>query len=378
MCASNFNNSVSGNAVHLGERDCTLQRRNQKVVEETPAPNISETTRTKMCEAALNLAKYMKFKCAGTVEFIYDPKCEEFYFLEVNTRLQVEHPVTEMVTGLDLVEWMLLIAADTPPDFDKIPKNTGASIEARIYAENPVKGFVPSPGQLIDVYFPENVRMDTWITKGSNVSADFDPLIAKLIVYGKDRNEALEKLKTALVETKIYGIVTNIDYLRAITNSSMFANVTMTTRSLDSYQYQPNAIEILEPGSYTTIQDYPGRVGYWKVGVPPSGPMDNYAFRLANKIVGNQSAATALEITLIGPTILFHSSAVVAITGGSCEALLDQKPVENWSPIIITPGQKLTIGKLTSGCRCYLAIRGGLDVPVFLGSRSTFALGNMT
>ncbi|XP_044742244.1 urea amidolyase-like [Chrysoperla carnea] len=365
-----------GNAIHLGERDCSLQRRNQKVVEETPAPNVPEATRRKICDSAVNLAKVMKYKCAGTVEFMYDPKYDEFYFLEVNTRLQVEHPITEEVTGLDLVEWMLLIAADMPPNFFQPITCKGASMEVRLYAENPVKGFKPSPGQLIDVHFPENIRVDTWISKGTIVSADFDPLLAKIIVHGKNRKDALSKLQKSLDETKIYGIVSNIDYLRSIVNSEMFATADVNTKKLDKYVYTPNAIEILAPGSYTSVQDYPGRIKYWHIGVPPSGPMDNYAFQLANRIVGNASNAPAIEITIIGPTILFHHDAVIALTGGSSNATLDDKPIEYWTPIYVKSGQKLCVGKLTTACRSYLAIRGGLDVPEYLGSRSTFALGN--
>lgn len=145
-----------------------------------------------MRKAAESLGSSMKYKCAGTVEYIYDPKRDEFYFLEVNARLQVEHPITEMVTGLDLVEWMLLIAADTPPDFNQKVEVKGASMEARLYAENPAKGFKPSPGQLTEVKFPKWARVDTWVQKGTVVSAEYDPTLAKIIVHGKDRNDALK------------------------------------------------------------------------------------------------------------------------------------------------------------------------------------------
>ena len=171
-----------------------------------------------MRKAAESLGSSMKYKCAGTVEYIYDPKRDEFYFLEVNARLQVEHPITEMVTGLDLVEWMLLIAADTPPDFNQKIEVKGASMEARLYAENPVKGFMPSPGQLTEVKFPEWARIDSWVEKGTIVSAEYDPTLAKIIVHGKDRDDALKKLRQALNETVVYGCITNVDYLRSIAN----------------------------------------------------------------------------------------------------------------------------------------------------------------
>lgn len=367
-----------GKAIALGERDCSLQRRNQKIIEETPAPNLPEATRAKMREAAESLGSLLKYKCAGTVEFIYDEKRDEFYFLEVNARLQVEHPITEMVTGLDLVEWMLRIAADDAPEFD--PKKitvTGASIEARLYAENPVKDFRPSPGQLTSVSFPQWARVDTWINKGTNVSAEYDPTLAKIIVHGKDRNDAIRKLNRALNETSVYGCVTNIDYLRSIASSEMFKEAKVATKVLDSYDYKPCAFEITSPGAYTSVQDYPGRTGYWRIGVPPSGPMDAYSFRVANRIVGNTSKAPGLEITLNGPKILFHTETVIAITGGVVECTLNEKPIAQNKPIAIKRGDKLAIGKITIGCRAYLAIRGGIDIPEYLGSRSTFAMGTL-
>ncbi|KAK9480992.1 hypothetical protein V1514DRAFT_349773 [Lipomyces japonicus] len=368
----------NGNAIALGERDCSLQRRNQKVIEETPAPNLPVATRNSMQEAAESLVRTMKYKCAGTIEYIYDAGRDEFYFLEVNTRLQVEHPVTESVTGLDLVEWMLLVAANTPPDFTTFkPTFTGASIEARVYAENPVKDFLPSPGQLLEVKFPENVRVDTWISKGTEITASFDPLLAKIIVHGTDRDDALAKLVGALESTVISGIVTNIDYLRSIASSELFAVGAVSTRLLDSWKYNASAIELLAPGSYTTVQDYPGRVELWHIGVPPSGPMDDYAFRIANTIVGNHSKAPAIECTLVGPSIKFHTDAVIAITGGSAKPTIDNEEVLLWEPIHVKKGQSLVIGKILTGARSYIAIRGGLDVPEYLGSRSTFALGNL-
>ncbi|SGZ47656.1 CIC11C00000005072 [Sungouiella intermedia] len=366
-----------GKAIALGERDCSLQRRNQKIIEETPAPNLPEATRQKMRKAAESLGSLMNYKCAGTVEFIYDERRDEFYFLEVNARLQVEHPITEMVTGLDLVEWMLLIAADTPPDFSQKITVTGASMEARLYAENPVKGFMPSPGQLTEVKFPSFARIDGWVEKGTVVSAEYDPTLAKIIVHGKDRNDALKKLRQALNETAVSGCITNIDYLRSIADSKMFETAKVATKVLDSYEYNPTAFEVLAPGAYTTVQDFPGRKGYWHIGVPPSGCMDEYAFRLANRAVGNDAGAPGLEITLTGPKLLFHHDVIVAVTGGEVEVDVNGTTVSQWTPIHIKKGDKLSIGKLTSGCRAYLAIRGGIEVVEYLGSRSTFALGNL-
>ncbi|VEU22249.1 DEKNAAC103246 [Brettanomyces naardenensis] len=367
-----------GRAIAIGERDCSLQRRNQKIIEETPAPNLPEATRQKLRSAAEQLGSSIKYRCAGTVEFIYDAARDEFYFLEVNTRLQVEHPITEVVTHLDLVEWMLYIAAGDPPDFANTTITIdGASMEARLYSENPVKGFVPSPGTLTEVKFPSWARVDTWVKAGTVVSAEYDPTLAKIIVHGKDRMDALCKLREALNETVVYGVVSNIDYLRSIANSTMFEQAKMYTKVLDSYDYKPNAFEITAPGAYTTVQDYPGRVGYWHIGVPPSGPMDAYSFRLANRVVGNHYRAPGIEITLRGPSILFHHETVIAVTGGEVPVTLNGVPIKMYSPVTVKRGDKLSVGKLTSGCRAYLAVRGGIDVTTYLGSRSTFALGKL-
>ncbi|SGZ40619.1 probable Urea amidolyase [Hanseniaspora guilliermondii] len=367
-----------GNAIAIGERDCSLQRRNQKIIEETPAPNLPATTRQKMIDAAESLASVLKYKCAGTVEYIYDSARDEFYFLEVNARLQVEHPVTELVTNVDLVEWMLRIAADNPPSFDRSKiKPVGASMEARLYAENPAKGFRPSPGQLTEVHFPEWARIDGWVKKGTEVSAEYDPTLAKIIVYGKDREECLANLNRALNETSVYGCITNIDYLRSVASSEMFAEAKMHTKILDSYDYEAKAIEVLSPGAYTTVQDYPGRTGYWRVGVPPSGPMDSYSHRLANRIVGNDYTAPAIEITLNGPKLKFLTDSLISLTGGEAEFTINDKAGEQNKPVFVRKNDIVSIGKLTKGCRAYLAIRNGLDIPEYLGSRSTFALGNM-
>lgn len=365
----------NGNVLALGERDCSLQRRNQKVVEETPAPNLPAATREKLLAASKSLGEAVSYRSAGTIEYIYDAARDAFYFLEVNTRLQVEHPITEACTGVDLVEWMILTAAGEPPKLDIEISPKGAAIEVRLYAEDPVRDFQPSPGVLTDVVFSKSARIDTWVSTGTEVSPYYDPMIAKIIVHGINRSDAINKMKTALNETRAAGIATNLDYLRQIISVDFFVNGDVATNKLASFNYKAPVVEVIQPGTYTSIQDYPGRVGYWSVGVPPSGPMDDYAFRLANRIVGNHSDSAALEITLIGPKLRFHTDTIIALTGAKSAAKLDGQLISFWAPITVKAGQVLEIGKAETGCRSYLAVRNGFDVPVYLGSRSTFALG---
>ena len=205
-----------GNVVHLGERECSIQRRHQKIIEESPSPRISDDVRNKMGEAAVKLAKQIKYESAGTVEFLFDDKTEEFWFLEVNTRLQVEHPVTEEVTGIDLVCEQLKIARGESLEFDQKDITwTGSSIEARLYAEDPNNDFLPEIGTLIA--FEENnsaeARWDTGVNKGTVVGTDFDPMLAKIISYAPNRTDAAGKLAKALESAHIGGVNTNRDFL---------------------------------------------------------------------------------------------------------------------------------------------------------------------
>ena len=356
-----------GRVVALGERDCSAQRRNQKVVEETPAPGLSSTAREALASAAVRLGELVSYRNAGTVEFIYDETRGEFYFLEVNTRLQVEHGVTEEVTGVDLVEWMVRLAAGEDPirPFEA----HGASIQVRVYAESPLHDFRPCAGPLGFVEFPAGARVETWVESGSEVSTFYDPLLAKIIVKGESRAEAVEKLRAALASTTIDGIETNLDYLRAVTGSDAFAAGAFPTSLLRHFDYRTRAIEVIEPGTQTTVQDYPGRLGYWDIGVPPSGPMDDRSFRIANEIVGNPPDAAGIEMSLIGPALKFHHDAVIAATGADMG-------LPRWQPLFVKAGETIRFTPVQgAGARGYLAIRGGLDIPPYLGSRSTFILG---
>ena len=206
----------TGNVVHLGERECSIQRRHQKIIEESPSPRISDEVRNKMGEAAVKLAKQIKYESAGTVEFLFDDKTEEFWFLEVNTRLQVEHPVTEEVTGIDLVSEQLKIARGESLEFSQEDISwTGSSIEARLYAEDPNNDFLPEIGTLIA--FEESnsaeARWDTGVKTGTVVGTDFDPMLAKIISYAPNRTDAASKLAKALESAHIGGVKTNRDFL---------------------------------------------------------------------------------------------------------------------------------------------------------------------
>ncbi|MEW5728771.1 MAG: urea carboxylase [Pseudomonadota bacterium] len=366
-----------GRVVALGERDCSAQRRNQKVVEETPAPGISADLRHELCATAVRLGEAVGYANAGTVEFLFDTATGAFYFLEVNTRLQVEHGVTEEVTGIDLVEWMVRQAAgEALPLADHSERARGASIQVRLYAEDPGRDFRPCSGLLTHVDWPHGARVETWVEAGVEVSPFYDPMIAKLIVTGADRAEALARLRDALAATRLAGIETNLGYLRDLAASPVFAAGEVTTRTLETFAYAPHSIEVIQPGTQTTVQDYPGRLGYWDVGVPPSGPMDHLSFRLANRGVGNPVGAAGLEITMSGPTLRFNLDTVVCLAGAPMPVTLDGEPVPFGEPVAVEAGQTLAVGTASeAGCRAYLAVRGGFDVPDYLGSRSTFTLG---
>jgi urea carboxylase len=366
-----------GQVLALGERDCSIQRRNQKVIEETPAPNLSEVVRKQLFEAAIRLGKTVNYASAGTVEFIYDSIERKFYFLEVNTRLQVEHGVTEAVSGVDLVEWMVRLAAGELPPLEILaPACQGHSVQVRIYAEDPNRNFQPCSGLLTEVSFPADVRIDTWIERGTEVSPYYDPLIAKIIVHGVDRHDALARMKRALRQTRIHGIETNQAYLEAILRNEQVQRGEVYTQFLSSFRYIPATLDVLEPGTQSSIQDYPGRLGYWAVGVPPSGPMDPLAFRLGNRLLENLPTAAGLEITMSGPTLRFNMDCDFCLTGAAMEAELDQEQIAFWRVVHASAGQTLRIGQLEGGgARAYFLVRGGLDVPEYLESKSTFALG---
>ncbi|KHT22819.1 urea carboxylase [Pectobacterium carotovorum] len=372
-----------GDVLALGVRDCSVQRRNQKVIEETPAPNLPDGVADALCAAAISLAQAVNYRSAGTVEFVYDSATDRFYFLEVNTRLQVEHGVTEQVWGVDLVRWMIELAAGDLPPLHELAAGLnpqGHAIQARLYAEDPGKQFQPSPGLLTEVVFPtsegQSLRIDTWVTAGCEIPPFFDPMLAKIIACAPTREQAIVGLDRALADTRLYGVEHNRDYLRQILAAEPFASGQPWTRCLDTLVYNATTCEVVSAGTQTTVQDYPGRLGYWAVGVPPSGPMDDRALRLGNRLVGNPAGMAALEITMNGPTLRFNTDAVAAVTGAAMAIELDGQPVPMDSVFAIPAGATLRLGAANAqGVRSYLCLRGGFDVPDYLGSKSTFTLG---
>ncbi|MFC8193368.1 urea carboxylase [Cellulomonas sp. NPDC057328] len=368
----------AGRVVTLGDRDCTLQRRNQKVVEETPTPGLPDAVRTQITDAARELCASVGYRSAGTVEYVYDPDREEAAFLEVNTRLQVEHPVTEAVHGIDLVAWMLRLAQGERGVLDEAPATpTGAAVEARVYAENTDLGGLPSAGTVTHLALPEGVRVDTWLEVGAQVSTHYDPLLAKLVVHGPDRAAAWAGLRDALAATRVDGVATNLGLLRAAADDADVAAAAHCTRTLDGIVDATPRFEVLRPGMLTTVQDLPGRVGLWPVGIPPSGPMDAWSFAAGNRALGNDPGAPGLECTMTGPALRFRTAARVVVTGAPAPVDVDGTPVPLWEPVEVPAGAVLTIGTATAGMRTYLLVEGGLDVVPVLGSASTFDLGEI-
>ncbi|XWW94517.1 hypothetical protein V2A60_002460 [Cordyceps javanica] len=381
---------VAGNGdivVAFGERECSLQRRHQKVIEECPSPFVERRPgmRQKMMRAATSYASRLKYKSVGTVEFLVDDETADFFFLEMNTRLQVEHGITELCYGVDLVHLMLRQADNERAGRLGIPSGElsslekpaphGWAIEGRVYAEVPLRNFAPAPGVLQHVRWAEGagIRVDSWVESGQNVTPFYDPLIAKIMVHSPDGRPAAQAMMlTALADTALQGTQTNMEYLAKIVASPMFADGRTLTNSLSVFRFESCSIQVLDPGVLTTVQDYPGRVNVGH-GIPPGGPMDDLSARVANILVGNDPGAESLEITLVGPELLFHEAAVVAVCGADMPLNVGGTEQQMWSRFVVGKGQTLKLGRVAKdGTRTYLAVKGGFpQVAVFLGSKAT-------
>lgn len=377
----------TGKAIHFGERECSIQRRHQKVIEECPSPFVTKhpQLREEMCSAAVRLAESINYASAGTIEFLVDDEKANFFFLEMNTRLQVEHGITELCYNVDLVELMLKqadaeLAGKGGLDAEQLARMqpsspNGVAIEARIYAESPAKDYSPSPGLLQEVSWKEveGSRIDTWVHRGVRVSPNYDPLLAKAMVHAASREAAIQNLTKLLTGSQISGPPTNMDFLATILEDQTFKNGRTMTKFLSNFEYRPAAIDVIAGGAYTLVEDWPGRPTVGR-GFGHSGPMDPLAFRIANSLVGNTQGAAGLEITLSGPDLKFLGPALVSFCGPPMEATLDGEDFPMWTRRRIEAGQRLKIGKMTtgSGCRAYLAIYGGLpSIAAWFGSKST-------
>ncbi|KAH8689659.1 putative urea amidolyase [Talaromyces proteolyticus] len=383
-----FGNGL-GDAVHFGERECSIQRRHQKVVEECPSPFVEKHLglRERLASAAVALAESVNYASAGTVEYLVDDISGEFFFLEMNTRLQVEHGITELCYGVDLVHLMLEQANRELGGHGGIDKKylkslqpvtpSGAAIEVRVYAENPARNYAPSPGLLQSVEWHEldGTRIDTWVETGTKISPFYDPMISKVMVHASGRDQAIEKMCDIISQSVICGPPTNLDFLHAIVQSSTFRGGHTLTNFLESFEFRPSAIDVISPGVYTTVQDS-GRPKAGQ-GIPHAGPMDPLAFQIANILVGNSRDVESLEITLKGPELLFSAPAVVSVCGAPIALSLDGVDVPMWTRLYIKRGQVLSIGNLleSGGCRAYFAIAGGFPaIAKYFGSKSTTPL----
>ena len=296
-----------GNTVYLGERECSLQRRHQKVIEEAPSPFIDEDTRRAMGEQAVALAKAVKYVSAGTVEFIVDRR-RNFYFLEMNTRLQVEHPVTEMVTGLDLVEEMIRIAAGQRLSVaQEDVRLEGWAIEARVYAEDPARNFLPSVGRLVRYLPPNSVRVDSGVYEGGEVSIYYDPMIAKVIATGDDRDQAIERLQDALDAFYIDGVTNNIGFLAALMAHPRFRAGDLTTAFID--------------------EEYPN--GFYARDLPHADPSALVAVAACLHRVSEEAAATVdgqlpgRERTVGNDFTVVHDGRHYAVSMSSGDGVID-------------------------------------------------------
>ncbi|TFK71178.1 AHS2-domain-containing protein [Pluteus cervinus] len=396
-----FGNGL-GDVIQMGERECSVQRRHQKIIEETPSPFFASWLglREIMLGAAVKLCQSICYNSAGTVEFLVDDNTGDFYFLEMNTRIQVEHPVTEVVCpGLDIVELMILqalreqegsgltgpeIAQKTYDDMLALgtSEGKGYAIEGRVYAENPAERFTPCPGVLQHVELGQDshpwLRIDGWVSTGTAITPFFDPLLFKLIVTGASRDEALARFLCAAKQCKVYGPPNNIAFLEDVVKSDAFRAGGATTTFLDGFPYRPQTMKVVVRGIETTIQDLPGRrVG---MGIPPSGPMDQLAFRAGNVLIGNLDTTEAIE-TIIFPgedcTFQFYVATVLAVTGKRVIVRLNGNLVDMWSRVVVPPDGKLQLEAAPQtakarGLRTYICIRGGFpSIPSYLGSKST-------
>lgn len=362
-----------GRCVALADRDVSAQRDHRTLLDEAPAPQLDAATRRSILEASARLCEGLRLRGAATVGFLQDAAGGRCWFLGVTPRLTAAHGVTEEATGVDIVEAMLRIAAGESRVIERLrPRANGSAMQARLLAEQ--------AGIVTDLRLPTTTRMDTWIERGTELTASADRMLAAIVVQGETRNRALARLAAALQGARVGGLQTNLDFLRAVVANPAFVAGVHGTRLLEEVRWRAPVVHVLESGVQTTLQDSPGRIGYREAGVPSAGPMDEYAFRVANELVGNHrgrdAIGTALECTMTGPRLRFDTDAVIAVTGAPVEVTLDDQPLEMWISHAVSAGSTLRVGRIAGpGCRAYLAVAGGFSAPAYLGSRATYMLG---
>jgi acetyl-CoA/propionyl-CoA carboxylase biotin carboxyl carrier protein len=317
-----------GTIIHLGERECSLQRRHQKIIEEAPSPLLDEATRQRIGEAACEVARSVDYVGAGTVEFLVsDNAPDEFFFMEMNTRLQVEHPVTEMVTGIDLVEWQVRIAAGQKLTVEK-PQLSGHSIEARIYSEDPANDFLPSAGRIVRLIEADTARVDSSLVEGGTVSANYDPMLAKVISHGATRAEAIDALDRALANTVILGVTTNIEFLRALLDRDDVRDGELDTglieRALAEIEFAAPSPAVLAAAALSIHSEF------WMPGSPWKQPSGWRVGQHRPARYRLECAGVVHEVLVDGPP----NDATVTVAGESTRARLTATGVE-WGTVNI-------------------------------------------
>ncbi len=306
-----------GNVVALGERDCSVQRRNQKVIEETPAPRLDDRTRQQLFACAERLGRSVGYKSAGTVEFVYDDASGEFYFLEVNTRSAGRARRHRAGDAASIWSSGCYESRRANRRICRVigVQPRGHSIQVRVYAEDPAHQFRPSSGLLSHVQWPDGVRWIIGSRRARKCRRTTIPCSRRSSLMDRIARRRYRSCRMHWRARSFMGSRRTLRISGVWSRSDVFREGRQTTRFLAGLEYRPATVEVLQAGTHTSIQEFPGRVGYWDIGVPPSGPMDDLAFRLANELVGNAEPAAGLELTVSGPTLKFNAPAVIALCG---------------------------------------------------------------
>ena len=361
----------------LGVHDVSLRRDGRALLEEAPAGGLAAGECRQLMDGAVRVARHVRYRSAGVVRFIYDERERAPYFVALDAGLGAAHELASMVIGSDIVEWTLRLAAGEDGAFGDDPRCAlGHAVLAHVRAEDWTRGLARSVGRVATVSWPPGAQVAAAIAPGSEVGPAGNGEIAQICVAAEDRGRAWQALDEALAHTVVRGVETNRDWLRAWAQDPRVREGRQDIDILASDPRWAPVVEVLKGGAQTTLQDWPGRLGYWQVGVPPSGPMDALAHRYANGLVGNDPEAVALEMTLAGPHLKFHAPALIALTGAPFSARLDGRVLPMWQVCRVEAGSELLCGTVrTAGARAYLAVQGGFVADRYLGSAATFALG---